>query len=521
MTFSISMAVLQRRCPARVFWPLMVIWLGWAVLFWPTLQSMAAIWLRSETFAHGVLIFPISYFLLWRCQLTQPAGSGSGGLFFGLVGGTVAGLLWLAGELIHVQVAQQLGALLALWALSGAFLGLPLLRQLWFPFVFMIFAVPFGEFLIPQLQQVTVGMAVTLLRWSQIPVYVEGLYLYTPRGTFEVAVACSGIRYLIASLALGTLYAYLNYRSGWRRLAFVGVSLLLPVVANGLRAYAIIIIAYLSEMRYATGVDHLIYGWLFFGLVMWLLFWLGSTWAQPAGGNSGGQSAAPAARDWWTLVSLLLVFALLGGMRWWYHYPIPVVQSTLTDNTMPPLGRWQPVAIDSQDRLGRFHGVDLEITKAYSDGSRRVLLYLAIYHQEQQHRELVNSSNRAFDEDWRVVGQEVLPLVLGDAERRWPVLTLQNQHARRLLLGGYWVDGSISNGAAETKLRQLWAGLRGHQGGAYIGLYVPYQDDRAQAMATLKAFVSDGWPGLQALLQRQETVLPKSSSNDESRYAWF
>jgi len=520
MTFSISMAALQRRCPARVFWPLVAIWSAWAVLFWPTLQGMAAIWLRSETFAHGWLIFPISYFLIWRCQLTRPPRSSSGGLLVGLAGGTVAGLIWLSGQLIHVQAAQQLGALVALWALSGAYLGLPLLRQLWFPFGFMIFAVPFGEFLIPQLQQLTAAMAVTLLRWSQIPVYVEGLYLYTPRGIFEVAVACSGIRYLIASLALGTLYAYLNYRSHWRRLAFVGLSFLLPLLANGVRAYGIIVIAFLSQMRYAVGVDHLIYGWLFFGVVMWLLFWLGSAWTEPAECVDTTRSA-PEIRDWRALVSVLLVFMLLGGMRWWHQNPAPTAQWMLTASSMPKLGRWRPVEIEPSDGLGRFRGMDVEVNRAYSDGNRRVLLYLAIYHREQQHRELVNSSNRAFDEKWRLIGRELLPLTLDGVERPWPVLILRNHHAQRLLLGGYWVDGAMSSGAAETKLRQLWAGLRGHQGGAYIGVYVPFRDDSAQAMATLRAFVSDGWPALQALLLRPGASLPEPSLNEENQYAGF
>src|SRR5450631_4188332 len=35
-------------------------------LYWPTLHSMAAIWWRSETFAHGFLVVPIFLFLVWR-----------------------------------------------------------------------------------------------------------------------------------------------------------------------------------------------------------------------------------------------------------------------------------------------------------------------------------------------------------------------------------------------------------------------------------------------------------------------
>jgi hypothetical protein len=53
-----------------------------------------------------------------------------------------------------------------------------------------------------------------------------------------------------------------------------------PIVANWLRAYMIVMIGHTSGMELATGVDHLIYGWLFFGLVMFIMFWIGSYWRE-------------------------------------------------------------------------------------------------------------------------------------------------------------------------------------------------------------------------------------------------
>ncbi len=46
-------------------------------------------------------------------------------------------------------------------------------------------------------------------------------------------------------------------------------------LANTLRAYIIVMLGHFSDMKVATGADHLIYGWVFFGLVMFLLFWIG------------------------------------------------------------------------------------------------------------------------------------------------------------------------------------------------------------------------------------------------------
>ncbi len=110
--------------------------------------------------------------------------------------------------------------------------------------------------------------------------YREGQNFVVPSGNWSVVEACSGIRYLIASLTVGTLYAYLTYTSLKRRLIFVGISLLVPVVANWLRAYLIVMIGHLSGNKLAVGVDHLIYGWVFFGVVIAIMFAIGMRWAE-------------------------------------------------------------------------------------------------------------------------------------------------------------------------------------------------------------------------------------------------
>ena len=106
------------------------------------------------------------------------------------------------------------------------------------------------------------------VRASGIPVYRDGLQLVIPSGTWSIIEGCSGIRYLIASLMVGALFAHLNYRSTSRRLMFMLVALVVPIVANWFRAYMIVMIGHLSNNRLAVGVDHLIYGWVFFGVVI-------------------------------------------------------------------------------------------------------------------------------------------------------------------------------------------------------------------------------------------------------------
>jgi exosortase/archaeosortase family protein len=132
-----------------------------------------------------------------------------------------------------------------------------------------------------------------------------------------VVEGCSGVRYLIASITVGTLDAYLNYTELRKRILFVLLSIVVPIIANGLRAYMIVMIAHLSDGRLAHGIDHFIYGWVFFGLVILLLFWLGSFWRDetPVGVAAARPIASPAsafavhATVWWSSVAAVTIAA--------------------------------------------------------------------------------------------------------------------------------------------------------------------------------------------------------------------
>jgi exosortase A len=249
------------------------------MLYGPTLWSMADVWLRSATFAHGIVIAPISGWLIWRQrQQLQQLPVRPATLALPLM--PALGAVWLLATVAHVQVLQQFCVVLMAITAVITILGGQLARALSFPLGYLLLAVPFGEVLIAPLIDITASFCVLILQALAIPVFRENNYLTLPTGTWSVVEACSGLRYLIASLAMGTLYAYLTYRSTWRRLAFVAVSLLVPVIANGMRAAMIIMLGHWSDMTVALGVDHLIYGWVFFGLVTLLLFWIGGHWRQ-------------------------------------------------------------------------------------------------------------------------------------------------------------------------------------------------------------------------------------------------
>ena len=283
---------------SAIFW--LLAWYG------DTAQSMVAIWQRSETFAHGFLIVPISAWMIWR-RRHDLAALDLRPNFLVLPLLALVGFGWLLGELAGAGVVQQYALVLMIPLLVWTILGNAVVRALAFPLFFLLFAVPFGEFLLPPLMEYTADFTVFALRLTGIPVYREGLFFTLPSGSWSVVEACSGLRYLIASLTLGCLYAYLTYRSfGAARDLHCRFSVIVPIVANWLRAYMIVMIGHLSGMKYAVGIDHLIYGWLFFGVVMLILFWVGSFWRedldpQQTAQGSGARNARirpPWRRSW-------------------------------------------------------------------------------------------------------------------------------------------------------------------------------------------------------------------------------
>ena len=249
------------------------------LLYLGTVRSIVSIWNSSETFAHGYVILPISLWLMWRKRenfsLYPPQPWPPALALLGLLG---AG--WLAAQLGEVQVVSQYTFVAMFPVAALALFGPRLAGSLTFPLLFLLFAVPFGEIFVAPLIQFTADFTVWAVRATGIPVLRSGTRFELPTGNWSVVEACSGVRYLISSITLGCLYAYLTYRSTLRRALFIGLSVIVPIIANGLRAYMIVMIGHLSGMALATGVDHIIYGWLFFGLVMFVMFWIGSFWRE-------------------------------------------------------------------------------------------------------------------------------------------------------------------------------------------------------------------------------------------------
>ena len=178
---------------------------------------MVSIWERSDTYAHGFLIIPISLWLVWErrqgLKQLRPVPTLLPLLLF-----VPLGLGWLLADLVDVLVVQQLAFVGMLEVAIWAALGHQVARYLAFPILFLFFGVPMGEGLVYPMMNFTADFTVGMLELTGIPVYREGTFFTIPTGHWSVVEACSGVRYLIASVTLGVLFAYLSYSKWWKRL---------------------------------------------------------------------------------------------------------------------------------------------------------------------------------------------------------------------------------------------------------------------------------------------------------------
>jgi exosortase A len=265
-----------------------------ASVYAPTFVAMAHQWQYADH-RQCVLIFPIAGYLLWRLRAdlgTVPLVPSVAGV----VALAALVLVWVVAKGAGVEAAEYLAALWMIPAAVAAMLGTAALRRALFPLLFLTLAAPVGDALIPPLMRITADLAAGLLRAVDVPVHREGQFLMLPGGDFEVAEICSGLRYLSAGTTVGLLFAYLTYRSAAKRALFTAATALTVVLANAVRAFVVMFVASLTEMRYMAGYDHVVFGWLLFAGALVGLFVVGVRFAdtpgEPARRAGGGHAAS-------------------------------------------------------------------------------------------------------------------------------------------------------------------------------------------------------------------------------------
>jgi exosortase A len=467
-----------------------------------TVASMVSLWGSNETYAHGYVIVPIVLALVWRKRhelaLIAPRPDYLGFIF--LAG---AGFVWLVASAGQVQVLQQYAVVAMVPAAVVGLTGRRASSTIAFPLAFLFLAVPFGDAFLPRLMEWTADFTVSALRLTGIPVYREGTLFAVPSGRWSVVEACSGLRYLIASVTVGALFAYLSYQRWWKIALFMALSVAVPIFANFLRAYIIVMIGHLSDMKLAVGVDHFFYGWVFFGIVIALLFALGSFWRDPAPqAASSNITSAPVGS---ARAALASAFGIAVLATVWLIYAARLdgagAAGTWTDLRSPVgVAGWSITADAHTDWQPRYVGAAASVLEVYRKSDRTVTVYLGHYRNQRQGSELINSENRV---DARPRWMSVASVLRTEDFGRGPLELRQTRvlgPGARLLVWEWFRIGEHDTAnpyAAKVLLaRNKLLGLG--DASAVTILAAPYAERPEEAAELLREFAREMRPSLEA-----------------------
>ncbi|MFO7570251.1 MAG: exosortase/archaeosortase family protein [Smithellaceae bacterium] len=259
------------------------------VLYSPTFKMFWYDWSHDDNYSHGFLVPFIVGYLVWtkRAQLGQlsPAPSWIGLLV--LVGGVG---LYILGTIGAEWFIRRASMIVVIGGLILYLYGMAYFRLLLFPLVYLIFMVPLPAIVYSaiafRLQVLVSLISADVIRLVGIAVYRNGNILEVAKvGPLAVEEACSGMRSIMALLALSSLLAYILYKTRVRQWILVAFALPVAVITNIFRVTMTGILAYHFGREMAEGWLHESFGWIVF-VIAFALLWFVSTilnvmWPEP------------------------------------------------------------------------------------------------------------------------------------------------------------------------------------------------------------------------------------------------
>ncbi len=369
-----------------------IAWLAIFALFARDVADMAGIWWNASTFNHCLLIGPIIVWLVLQRKdevaQVQPQTWLPGAAFL-----FVASCVWMLGEAAGVAQFRHIGLVLMLQASVLTLLGPNVTRAVLFPLFYMCFLVPAGEELVPLLQTITAKMCMALLWLFGVPAHINGIFITIPNGYFEVAEACSGVKFLIAMVAYGALVSNICFKRWTRRVGFMAVAVIVPIIANGLRAFGTIYVAHLTTVESAAGFDHVVYGWFFFAIVMALVMAIGwrffdrsvdDKWLSDASTFAWVKASTPVRGAVLAVLAVLLPVLWIGTASALGRDAMP---RTIA---LPDVAGWQRAKAAEPAWDAQFAGADHRLIGHYQgQNGARVDLSVALFAWQDEGREMI------------------------------------------------------------------------------------------------------------------------------------
>lgn len=296
-------AFLKRvRDPATIVKVLLLTGAGvW--LFWTWLATQNHYSMSSGDWSHAYMVPAICGYLLWqhRAALDKLTATVFWPGLIPVLMGIWSYVFFIVGVPNHL--GQGLSMTLTVFGLALLLLGPRYMTYLFFPIAYLFFAITIPEKVMNHatwpLQRVAsiggwVGLNMigvkTDIAGNQLTVYDSTTFQSYP---LNVAEACSGMRMLIAFLALGVAVALVSTRMWWKRVILIGLAAPLAVLLNVVRII-VLGIASLFNQDLSAGQAHMFIGTLLLipGFFIYMLILVALNKAVPESPSEGASPPA-------------------------------------------------------------------------------------------------------------------------------------------------------------------------------------------------------------------------------------
>ena len=485
----------RRPAPSLVWMTnLIALWALVGLLCVFNAQAIAAavrVWWVSPTFSHCFFVIPVSAYLVWGrrhalARITPVAYPPALALFPALV------LISLAAKVTHINEVEQLAFIGLLQVLILGILGPQVYRRILFSSLFLFFLVPMGEYLIVPLQHFTTHFVSAGLTLLGIPHYTEMTLIQLSNGDFEVAEACAGLRFLIATIAVSVLFVHLTYRKWHKIVIYLAASLVVPPIANGFRALGIVLLAHWSDNRIAHGADHIIYGWGFLVAILTMLMVIGMRYADPIPSEKNDEAvvaAEPRPRVL-ALTVVLSVAAICFGPALLYrtNQRAAHLDTAAFSAPLKPIG-WQTSAV-SDGWSPQYAAPDAPLVLSMREAGSVAVpvdVFVNYYAGGNDSQTLISSSNKLWNENvWHPLSQGKTQAELGGRKLHLREAVISSAGFTRIIWWTYWSGGRFSISPIEVKLDGLRQAFSGGGGSALLAVSTPVDADTGEARGRLR-----------------------------------
>jgi exosortase len=256
---------------------LCVLAFAFAAAFFPVWSRLVSTWISSDDYSHGFFVVPVAFYLVWgkknKLKTISPSCTPWAWM---LVIGSI--FLYIFSFFANINTLSSYSMIFFIGSAIILLRGWQTFRLLLFPWLFLFFMVPvpsqiYASITVP-LQLLVSMISVALASLSGLPVLREGNVIYLPHHTLEVVQACSGLRSLVALLALTSLFAYVKLNLLPTRIVLFLSAIPIAIGVNIIRVLLIIAAYTLWNFDLAHGSGHVLLGTIIFLLALLIVYFI-------------------------------------------------------------------------------------------------------------------------------------------------------------------------------------------------------------------------------------------------------